>query len=488
MVSVARSSAYQVHDELVGVWRIHPWTRSALSVVGRSLMGQMFDIKVRPGMEGKASPEERQRCWDYFYPKEKSWNSVKDFISTPAKIYLTAIHLKLFGQAAWEQLRNGFGKLSGFDMIFGKIRPNHDLNGTFKKPAWLQSSRGGSVEFQDPRDIVYFVLPDIEGYMTGSSDLEALTSTTLTTDLLAGLANQSMLENMSSPDGIFTVDKDIGDDLWEEAKAEIRDLYSGPINFGRPMLSTRGLIGFTPFTQPRDMQWGESRGFNREEVSAATGVYTGIMGLMEGLSRANLTALRRQFWATTNKPLCTLVENTVEEQVFQREFQVYDWMFRFKTPEFHTESEQVYNSIRRVTHAVTTPNIEAAQMGFPTFEGGDVRIVPANMKVLGEEPVSPGGDEPWGTSPMHGRPPGGGAAEPQKTEFIQFAAQRDELGNWLRICRAMAKDGEFPVTKRKFQPRALPAEYVEWGHERLEKARTSQEVEEVFNGLFSLYR
>lgn len=485
MISVNKSNSYQLHGELEDVWRIHPWTRSTLSTIGRSLMGQMFEIIPRRGMQGEASPEERQKCWEYFYPTEKAWENVKDFISTPAKIYLTAVYLKLFGQAAWEQIRNGFGKLSGFDMVFGKIMPNIDIDGTFKNPAWTQYAKGGSQEFESPRDIVYFVLPDIEGYMTGSSDLEALTSTTLTTDLLAGLANQSLLENMGSPDGIFAVDKEIGDDLWEEAKAQIRELYSGPINFGRPMLASRGLVDFKPFTQPRDMQWGESRGFNREEISAATGVYTGIMGLMEGLSRANLTAVRRQFWATTNKPLCALIENSIEEQIFQREFQVYDWVLRFLTPEFQTEQEEVYNAIRRVTHGISTPNYEAAQMGIPIFEGGDIRLVPANMRILGEEPPSPGGDEAWGTHPMQGRPVGVDTAEPAKGEF---AEQRDELRNWLRICRAMANDGEFPVTKRIFQPRELPPEYVEWGHERLSQARTLSEVEEVFDGLFSLYR
>ena len=483
-LSVTKSNSYLLHDELVGVWRIHPWTRSAVGTIGRSLVGPGFEIVEREEGGADANKEDRQRILDYFYPREKRWHSIKDFVTTPAKIYLTAVYLKLFGQAAWEQIRDGFGQLHGFDFVYGKIAPNYDLAGAFKNPAWYQYSRAGAMEYERPDDLVYFVSPDIDGYMTGSSDLEAATSTTLTTDLLAGLANQSMIENISAPDGLFVVNEDMGDDLWEEVQAEIHDLYSGPINFGRPMVAARGLVDFKEFSQHRDMQWGESRNFNREEISAATGAYTGILGLMEGLSRANLNAVARQFWATTNKPLARLVEETINEQVIQRDLGISDWVVRFRPPEFQTEGEQVYDSIRRLTHAISTPNEEARRYGFPTFPGGDIRLVPGNMRVLGEEPPNSDGDEAWGTDPRQGRPPG----DPAQSQKARFQEEREELANWQKICKAMVEDGEFPVTKRRFQARVLKSEWVDYGHWRLESASTSQEVEGVFDDLFAIYR
>jgi hypothetical protein len=484
-VGIGRSNSYQLHDELVGIWRIHPWTRSAIGTIGRSLVGPGFEIVPRDEKTGKADQDNLQVILDYFYPPHKRWTSIKDFVTGPAKIYLTAVYLKIFGQAAWEQSRDGFGRLHGFDFVFGKVQPNYDFKGKFLEPAWYQYSRAGAVEYQYPDDLVYFVSPDIEGYMTGSSDLEAATATTLTSDLLAGLANQSMIENISSPDGLFMVDRDISDPLWEEVQDEIHNLYSGPSNFGRPMVAARGLVDFKPYAQQRDMQWGESRLFNREEISAATGAYTGILGLMEGLSRANLMAVARQFWATTNKPLAKLIENTIDEQVIQRDLGIDDWVFRFKPPEFQTEGEQVYDSIRRVTHGISTPNQEAVRYGNPTFPGGDIRLVPKNMRILGEEPPTSDGDEAWGTHPLQGRPPGDPAGQSQKGEFQE---EREELANWQKISKAMVRDGDFPITKRRFQARALPSEWVDYGHWRLEKASTLQEVEEVFDDLFARYR
>lgn len=401
----------------------------------------------------------------------------------PAKIFLTASMLKLFGQAGWEQVRDGFGNLSSFDLIFGKIKPNYDLNGQFETPAWTQFHRTGTVEFENVDDIVYFVLPDIDGYMTGGSDIEALTAITLASDLLAALANQSLLENIGAPDGIFSVDSELGDDAYEQLRAEIYDLFQGPANYGRSMIVAQGLLNFLPYNIQRDMQWGESREFNRQDISAATGVSSGQLGMAEGLSRANLGQMRRQFWDTTTAPLCRLIESGVNEQVFQRDLKVWDWCLKFQTPEFQTEGEKTYNAVRRISYAVSSPNEEAARMGYAGFPGGDLRLIPGNMRILGEE-ANAQGPPAFGTHPLQGRPRGGEKVETES----DFEAERKELANWLRICKAMVRDGDLPVTDRRFEPKSLPPALVEWGHDLLSEAGSMREIEEVFDDLFAIYR
>lgn len=447
-------------------------------------MGQMFEIIPAEGKQGSAGPEERKRCLEYFYPRKRSWNNVKDFVSVPAKLFCTAIMLKLFGQAAWEQVKNGFGKVITFDLIFGKVKPNFDPQGAFRTPAWSQFSKGAAVDFANVNDIVYFMIPDLDGYMTGASDIESLTATTLASDLLSALANQALIENIGSPDGIFKIEPDLDDEPYADLEAQIEDLYRGPVNFGRSMIVSEGLVDYMPFERERDMQWGESREFHRQEVSATTGVSAGQLGQSEGLSRSNLRELRRQFWDTTIQPLSALIESGINEQAFQRDLRIFDWIFRFRSPQFQTEGERTYNAIRRVSYAISTPGEEARRMGFPTdFTGANLRMMPANMRILGEEPSKPG-PPAWGTHPMQGRP----RTEGQTGTKPEFEKQREELANWYRIAKAMANEEAFPVTDRQFEPRFLSPELVEWGHDELAEARSLEEIEEVFDGLFAVFR
>lgn len=484
-ISARFSSSYLMHNELLAVWRIHPWTRSTIALVGRSLMGQMFEIIPVEGRQGQASPEERRKCLEYFYPRERTWTNIKDFLSVPAKLFTTAIMLKLFGQAAWEQVRNGFGQVVTFDLIFGKVKPNFNSEGQFEAPAWTQYGKGGSVNFENVNDIIYFVIPDLDGFMTGASDIESLTSTTLASDLLSALANQALIENIGSPDGIFKVERDLDDEPYSDLEAQIEDLYRGPVNFGRSMIISEGLVDYVPFDRERDMQWGESREFHRQEVSATTGVSAGQLGQSEGLSRSNLMELRRQFWDTTIQPLTALIESGVNEQAFQRDLQIYDWIFRFRSPQFQTEGERTYNAIRRVSYAISTPGEEARRMGFPTdFPGANLRMMPANMRLLGEEPLQDLGPPAWGTHPLQGRP----RTEGQEGSKPVFEKQREELSNWYRICKAMGREGAFPVTDRVFEPRYLSRELVEWGQDQLAKAKSLEEIEEIFNDLFCVFQ
>lgn len=394
----------QLYQELVGAYRLHPWTRAGLSQIGRAILGPGYYFAPVRGMEGRASPENLKRASDYFGDcTRRRWDNIKDYYGPMSKIYITAIMLKLFGQASWETLRNYANEPITFDVVFARVEPNTDEYGNFLNPPWFQYTFGSPPTrqpFNNVDDIVYFVMPDIQGYSTGSSDLEALANVSLPADLNAAVAFLSDIKNTSKLDGLWWANPSVSDTDFDAFVAQIESLYTGPENVGRSFVSVKGEAGFEPFgSRVKDMNWPEGRTFLREEQLAVIGTPSSQLGVTQE-SQANAREARVLFFENIVRPLQQIMAEVINAQVLVRDLGIDDWQLTFKPPDFTTSTEDANNAVKLVSWGVKTRNeIRSEVYNLPKYQGGDDYLIPLNVQAVNPGAVAPASPDEHAAGP-----------------------------------------------------------------------------------------
>ena len=492
-----RRSLYQ---ELVGVYRLHPWSRAGLIQIGRAILGPGFTFVPKEGKERTASREELERLKRYFGNRNRRWDNIKDYYGPLAKLYITAIMVKLFGQAAWETVRNYAGEPIGFDVIFARIEPNVDARGYFLDPPWYQYSFSNppvKEPIDNIDDIVYFVMPDIQGYPTGASDLEALVNVTLPADLQAALAFLNDIKNTSRPDGIWWASENVSDEDFEAFVEQIEALYTGVPNVGRAFITVKGEAGYQPFgTRAKDMMWSEGREFLRQEALAVIGTPGSQIGLTQDVNRSNVREARILFFENIVRPLQQAMAEVINLQVLERDLGIEDWEFRFKAPDFTTETEDANNAVKLISWGLATPNeIRTRKLNLPPYQGGDRVYIPLNVQpmVLGngrqpegqpqvEQPqqpqqAQPGGSPPQGQYPNAGRPT---TEERISAEPLPVSHITKELNRFRKKARRIIGNGK-NGTPVEFQSDVIPPHIMAFISGGLELAKSKDDVDRIFD-------
>lgn len=125
----------------------------------------------------------------------------------------------------------------------------------------------------------------------------------------AGAWNQALLQNGARPSGALVV-KDGGglgghlsEDQYQRLKGQIDDLYSGPVNAGRPILLEGGLDWKELSLTPKDMDFINAKHAAARDIALAFGVPPQLLGIPGDNTYANLVEARLALWEQTVIPL-----------------------------------------------------------------------------------------------------------------------------------------------------------------------------------------
>jgi HK97 family phage portal protein len=125
----------------------------------------------------------------------------------------------------------------------------------------------------------------------------------------AGQWNYSLLKNSASPSGTIEIDMEMNgegtltDTQRSQLKQEIKDLYSGSRNMGRPMVLERGMK-YTPISfNMRDLDFISGKNLNSREISLVFGVPEQLVGVPESQKYDNNMQAKTALYTDTVIPL-----------------------------------------------------------------------------------------------------------------------------------------------------------------------------------------
>lgn len=478
---------YQFWD-LMDTIEAHGYLRASMSVIGRSAVGTWWHITENPEALSMATERKKKRLYRFYNFEGRSWDNIKDFQTFAQKILLAAMYLRYFGQAAFYIVRNEDGVAIGLDTLHGFIQPNVTPEGFFKNPAFYQyPTRNPSVRvpFENPRDIIFITNPDWEGYPSGGTDIESLSQFALPTDIYLQTIAREYLKNRDRPEHLYILPSDISDEAFDEFSAMITTRYAGPKNVGKAPIVVQGDLEVKELSKmPSDLPYQEARSTAREEVLAVSGVGGAKLGLTSHLSSANLRESRREFHETEMRPLFTLMEQALNEQVHVREFGIRGWVFKFNNPDFLTAVEKATVHMRYRDMGVMTPNEIRLDLGKqPRTDPGGDEYEDTISDIHGEQGSPPEGREDNPDSPSHTGEPTLDDQDPprgdQHDEEGLFAALHD----WEQFSISHLRRNK---SIRPFVSDDIPCDLGGAIQTRLVQAKTISEVRSVFTEVRNL--
>lgn len=353
----------------------HSWTRASAISIGRAAIGGGFSF-VRHPIYGNNITAQRQKEIDkimekvheVFFEPPKRIGYIQDTIGLSAKMYYTANSFVMYGQFAWEKVRDkNTGRMIGFDVLPGIVMPNVDENGKFLKPAyyfrpWNSQS---TVEYKT-RDLVYVTNPGLDLSIFGSTDYDALSDNTIPSDIYAAKAYKYQFQNINAPyNGIWIVDPSTSQEDYTDFLAMLAAKYTGIESFGSNPVAIRGQAKFEAHRSRSndDAPYLEGRRYNQEEISAVTGVSSAKLGITDNASKTNHRELRREFHENTLRPVFQFIEDGIYSQIMVQEFGLKEYKLAFNRPDLSTALEEATILGRYVQNSIITPDEARSALG-----------------------------------------------------------------------------------------------------------------------------
>jgi HK97 family phage portal protein len=147
-------------------------------------------------------------------------------------------------------------------------------------------------------EVLWTKYPDPADAYKGLSPLQSI-SGEMQTDLEARKWNAISLSNRGSSDVAFIMRGVVTEEDYQLARTMIEDRISGPDNARRPWI-LGGDSDVRPLSYTAvEMDYINTRKFNREVISAALGVPAPLIGASDNSTYNNLDTLKRDFWQDT---------------------------------------------------------------------------------------------------------------------------------------------------------------------------------------------
>lgn len=401
--TINKSDGFQYYYNKSNLLRMasiqHSWTRATAISVGRAAIGAGFSF-VRHPIYGKDISKKRQKeidnimkdVNDIFFKPQSKIRYIQDLNSLSSKMYYTANSFVLYGQFAWEKVRErGTGKMIGFDVLPGITMPNVDGFGKFQNPAfYFRPWNSQAVVDYKINDLVYVTNPGIDASIYGSTDYDSLIYNTIPSDLYASQAYKYQFENINAPyNGVWVVDPSTTPEDYADFVALLANRYTGIESFGKNPLVIRGQAKFEEHRSRSndDAPYLEGRRYNQEEMSAVTGISSAKLGITDNASKTNHRELRREFHENTLRPVFQFIEDGIYNQIFVEEFGLIEYKLAFNRPDLSTALEEATILGRYVQNGVLSPDEARESIGKrPRGDSyGNSYFVPSNGSWVGSD-------------------------------------------------------------------------------------------------------
>lgn len=121
--------------------------------------------------------------------------------------------------------------------------------------------------------------------------------------------NTALLQNSARPPGALATDTKLDKEEREVLKGDLKRLFQGPRNAGRPMLLEGGLRWTPMGTAPADMEWLGGKVQNAREIAIGIGVAPELLGDSANKTYSNVQEARKALYSEAVLPLAYMARD-----------------------------------------------------------------------------------------------------------------------------------------------------------------------------------
>jgi len=342
------------------MYKQHPIVRSVIDKIARTAVASGFQF----------IPRDRAKALN-----ESAANKVAEIMQRSNSVALlreTYRDLLIYGDAYWylTPARNGVP----FQMI--RVAPsqvNIVINNlTREVTSYIVRDAKNGTEIQyAPDEFVHFRFADPDNDLYGLSPLESLIST-VAQDLFAQTYNEAFFANSAQTGIVFNMRNASREEV-ERNREFLKKEYTSAANAHKPLLLEGDVDVSKSVSSPAEMQFIEGRKQLTMEILAVFDLpYTKLGGTSESANRSQSAENDKTFRSETIKPLQSVIEEVINEQLLYVIFNIKDTLFQHAEVDYRDESAQMDMYIKGLSHGIYTINYVRNKLGLPPIEGGDV--------------------------------------------------------------------------------------------------------------------
>lgn len=242
---------------------------------------------------------------------------------------------------------------------------------------------GGVVKEFESQWMIHMMLTDPANPYWGMAPLQAA-AFAVDTDVEAVKWNQVTLANRAITDGIFAFDMPLTREQWEEAREQVRQQYAGSANARTPWVLGNKASYHQMSLTPVEMDFMESRGFNREEIAGVFQTPLPMIVAQSDSTYANYATARRAYWGDTIIPFMETIAGALNRRLvpyFGKKDQLY---LDFDTSAVEALREDLAAKVEVAQKMVNmgiplNVVIERTELDVDPVPGGDIGLVPAGV-------------------------------------------------------------------------------------------------------------
>ena len=301
------------------------------------------------------------------------------FMTKDEFIELTVLHMELTGEAFWYIIRNGAG-------VPVELWPLMPYLVTIKKSAetfiggYAYSTPSGASLLIQPEDVIHHKYMNPSDLYRGQSVVMAA-ARAVDTDANAADYNRNFFYNSAMPSLTLEADGTLSDETWKRLESQWDGKFSGTANAHKTAILEEGLKVNVLSMAQKDMEFLESRKFNRDQILALFRVSGAILGIQESSNRATAEAADYTFSRRVVKPKMMRLNNRLTEDL-AGQFD-HKLVLTFEDP---VPSDKNYGLKEKTAslNSWKTINEVRIEEGLDEIEGGGVLYQAVNLLPVGE--------------------------------------------------------------------------------------------------------
>jgi HK97 family phage portal protein len=313
------------------------------------------------------------------HPLARLLNSPNTDLDKNEMMRILVTHLDLAGNGYWLKTRAGNGMpVELWPMLpqFVRVVPGRER----LIRAYEYTQHG--VQTYPADDMMHAAYTNPENLYYGLSPLQAA-GKAVDIDNAAASWQKVSMQNRGVPDGIFSFDADMTYDQWQEARAMVREEYTGMGSNRAPWVLSKAKYQQLAMS-PVEMDYMETRKHSMQQICAVYGVPTEMINGLGDANRASSETVRKSFWIDTVTPLLIELEGSLNIGL-ARDFGTADQIrIRFDTSSVPALQE---NYTEKVTNAKALWSMgvpfnainEKLELGFDEIEGGQTGYIPSGV-------------------------------------------------------------------------------------------------------------
>lgn len=259
--------------------------------------------------------------------------------------------------------------------------------------------QNGSETYTIPKDdVIHWQAPNPAEPLWGVSPIQ-VASRIIDTDNQAVLWNKASMLNRAVPDGIMSTTETLTEEQYKDIMAKWTEQRQGARNAMKTLFLSGGFTYQRMAMTSQEMDFIQSRKFNREEITSAFGVPLLLLGVMEGSTYANYREARLSFWEDTATPLLNdFIDVLNHDLAYEFDGELWIEPNYMSVPALkERQLGYVETALKYQDYGYTMNHIDdVLGLGFGNVEHGDVAYVRSNL--IPVHMMLPGEDEPEDSS------------------------------------------------------------------------------------------